>query len=897
MKPHPYGAAPRLRVVLASTAAVLAFGFPHVALAGSFDGVPAAQGVADQAADQFDGNEIVVTATKREQTLQDVPIAVSVTSGEAIERAHVRDLKDLSNLVPSLRIADRQNSATVNFFIRGFGNGANNAGIEPSVGVFVDGVYRSRSAAQIADLPDVERVEVLRGPQSTLFGKNASAGVISIVTAKPKFDFGGNVEASYGNYNAVVLKGLVTGPVTDTLAVSLGGGYNGRDGFARNEITGKGVSDRNRWFVRGQALFEPSSDLSIRLIGDYSKIDEICCTVVNVRAGPATALLTSPLIGGQVNAPADAKRDRLYTNFDSTNGIANYGVSGQVDYDLGAMKVTSITAWRRTRSNSNFDSDYTSADLLRGSNIGNVGQKTFTQELRVTARPTDNLDLLLGGFYYHESIRQAAELSWGTNARAYADGLVRSLSGNTQSIAGLEGLFGALTGNPSRYTGQFFKAGPGMTEAYSLKNRNFSLFGQADFHMTDRLTLTGGLAYTNDRKRFATNVVSHDAFSGVDLAAMSVAAANAGIAQAVGGLIGAPGGMATPAQIAAFAAGNAAAYTQIQTAATAAGQRLLALRQLQFFPPFLNVPNAVEDGRTSDDKFTYTARLAYDATDTVNVYVSYATGYKASSINLSRDSRPAAADAAAIGAAGIAVVNQTYGSRSALPENSRVFEGGIKGNWGVVTANFAVFHQAIKGFQSNVFTGTGFILSNAGKQSVFGVEFEGTARPIPALTLGLAMTYLDPRYDSFVNSAFGDASGRRPADIPPISATFSGEYEHDFANDDRLILRGSYHYESRVQILEGLPAFIQRNPITQAVLPGGYLPGLAAARPYTRQVDEVDGSLTWAMRSGLELSVWGRNLLDDRNFNGVFDSPAQQGSISAYLSAPRTYGVGARLRW
>ena len=132
-----------------------------------------------------EGNEIVVTATKREQTLQDVPVAVSVTTGATIEQAQIRDLKDLQTLVPTLRVTQLQSSANTNFIIRGFGNGANNAGIEPSVGVFVDGVYRSRTAAQIGDLPDVQRVEVLRGPQSTLFGKNASAGVISMVTKAP----------------------------------------------------------------------------------------------------------------------------------------------------------------------------------------------------------------------------------------------------------------------------------------------------------------------------------------------------------------------------------------------------------------------------------------------------------------------------------------------------------------------------------------------------------------------------------------------------------------------------------------------------------------------------------------------------------------------------------------
>ena len=135
-----------------------------------------AQDNTPQASEEADEDVIIVTATKREQTLQEVPVAVSVTSAAAIERAQVRDLKDLQTLVPSLRVSQLQSSANTNFIIRGFGNGANNPGIEGSVGVFIDGVYRSRSAAAISDLPNLQRVEVLRGPQSTLFGKNASWG-------------------------------------------------------------------------------------------------------------------------------------------------------------------------------------------------------------------------------------------------------------------------------------------------------------------------------------------------------------------------------------------------------------------------------------------------------------------------------------------------------------------------------------------------------------------------------------------------------------------------------------------------------------------------------------------------------------------------------------------------
>ncbi|MEO0956853.1 MAG: TonB-dependent receptor plug domain-containing protein, partial [Pseudomonadota bacterium] len=175
-----------------------------------------------------------------------------------IEKAEILDLNDLQSVVPSLGFRTFQNSANANFTIRGFGNGANNIGIEPSVGIFIDGVYRSRAAASIGDLPNIERVEVLRGPQSTLFGKNASAGVVSVVTSKPQYELGGNVEASFGNFNLRRAKGYVTGGITDNLAFSLGGSINQRDGVAENLVDGSELNTRDRWNIRGELLLEPT---------------------------------------------------------------------------------------------------------------------------------------------------------------------------------------------------------------------------------------------------------------------------------------------------------------------------------------------------------------------------------------------------------------------------------------------------------------------------------------------------------------------------------------------------------------------------------------------------------------------------------------------------------------
>jgi iron complex outermembrane receptor protein len=886
------GTAGRLGFALGtSLAAVLAL--PGMALAQDTAAAaePKASPPAEAAEPSEQGNDIIVTATKREQTLQSIPVAVSVTTAETIERAQIRDLKDLASVVPSLRVNQQASATNTNFIIRGFGNGANNPGIEPSVGVFVDGVYRSRSAAQIGDLPDIQRVEVLRGPQSTLFGKNASAGVISIVTREPKFKLGGNIEASYGNYNAVVIKGVLTGPLSDTIAASIAGGYNRRDGYIRDlGPAGGKVNDRDRWFVRGQVLFQPSDDFKLRVIADYSKIKEICCAAVNLQRSGATTLLEA--LGGKVNDFRKPFADVVYNNAPSTNDIANYGISGQADYTTGPFKLTSITAYRKVKAINGQDSDFSSADLI-GNNFQNIKLDTFTQELRLASDLDGPLNFLLGGFYFNEKVKQFNAIPYGTQFRPYANLLIQGASGGALSVPLLEQTFGALEGNPAKYTNQFFAAGQGFTENYRLKNEAYSIFGQVDFKVTDRLTLTGGINYTHDDKRFATNVVSTDVFSGINLDDPRYAPFRNRLL--LGGALQSVGvNPNNPAAVGAFASNPATApiFQQLVAFANAnqnnpAANPLAGFRGFQFLPPFQNLPNAVEPGKTRDGNFSYTGRLAYDANDHINLYLSYATGFKASSINLSRDSRPTPADFAAIKAGGFAVANLTSGTRSAGPEKSTVYELGLKANWGVVSVNFAAFKEIIRGFQSNIFTGTGFVLANAGKESVQGFEFEGQAHPIKALTLSLALTYLDPKYDSFKQSALGDISGTTPASIPPISVTFGAAYDHEFANSDHLILRADFHHESDVAIAEGLPGFLSQ----------GTAAAVAAARPFRREVDDLNASLTYALDRGLELSLWGRNLLNDRTFGTIFDSVGQQGSISGYPNQPRTYGVSARFRF
>jgi len=167
--------------------------------------------------------------------------------------------------------------------------------------------------------------------------------------------------------------------------------------------------------------------------------------------------------------------------------------------------------------------------------------------------------------------------------------------------------------------------------------------------------------------------------------------------------------------------------------------------------------------------------------------------------------------------------------------------------------------------------------------------------PTDELTFTAAVTYLKPKYDSYVFSPFGDQSGGTPSGIPPISSTLGFNWNHPFANDDRVIIRGDWHYESPVQIIEGLPAFITKNSTTGAIV--SYQTGLDAARPYRREVSEIDASISYVLHQGYEISVWGRNLTNNRYITAIFDSPLQSGSVSGYPNTPRTYGISASMKF
>jgi outer membrane receptor protein involved in Fe transport len=542
------------------------------------------------------------------------------------------------------------------------------------------------------------------------------------------------------------------------------------------------------------------------------------------------------------------------------------------------MALTSITAYRQVRADTNQDSDFTSADLI-GQKSDDTAINTFTQELRLASDFDGPINFLVGGYYFNEKIKQHSQIYFGDDFRAYGNALIQAASGGALSVPVLEAALGAPSGS-------FFRAGDGMDEYYRMKNTAWSIFGTLDFEISDRLTLTLGGNYTKDKKRFSTDVTSTDVFSGIDLDAPAYAPFRNQLI--LGGALQQAGvNPNDPAAVLAFATNpaTAATFAQFQAIANAnqnnpAANPLNPLKAFQFLPPFLDVPNSVEPGKTNDGDFSYSARLAYKLTDTLNLYATYATGFKASSVNLSRDSRPLASDLPAIISGGLGTPNLVSGTRFAAPEESTVYEAGLKAQWSVASLNLAVFKQSIKGFQSNVFTGTGFALANAGKQSTWGLEFDGSVRPVQGLNLNLAVTWLDPKYDSFVASAFGDLSGLKPAGIPDLSVSMGGTYTHEFAGGTKAIMHVDYQYESPTQIVDGLlglPATVAQN--------------------LKREVNQLNASFTVALTNGFELGVWGRNLTNAQYLTTVFNAVAQSGSVSGYPSQPRTYGVTGRFKF
>ncbi len=911
-----------------SAIAAIAFSIAGHAQEAAADSAPPAEAeVAD--------NVIIVTATRRASPLSTVPIAVSAVTGASLQNSGANDIRQLNQLAPSLLVSSTGTDANAAARIRGVGTVGDNPGLESSVAVFIDGVYRSRTGAGLSDLGEIERIEVLRGPQGTLFGRNASAGLINIVSRAPEFTFGAKGELTYGNYDFWRAAASITGPVSEQIALRLDGVWSKRDGFIDLvDATGSKVgetNDRDRYFLRGQTLIEPNDDLSIRLIGDYTNRDESCCGAVytstrevipgatpgSTAASPTTNRIVQILNGirpGSVpTSPTPFAREAYITPGQGyTSKLKDWGISAQIDYDFGGTKLTSITAYRDYKSRDFGDYDYTAADILYRDSGTYRQFKTFTQELRLQGEAFDSkLDWLVGGYYANEKLTLRDNIVFGADYGKFAtcrlltnsfpisppngappSGFPYAACGSQAGVAGLIAAAVPVALQPAFTALANIPAGAGDTDSrYHQKSENWALFTHNIVHITDKLDLTLGLRYTHESKDFSADLNNNNA-------TCSALQTN----PTLGAILA-----AGPTHPAFSAVGGVLTFACLGNASTGLNT--------------LNLQDSMSDG-----EFSGTGVLSFRPSRDLMFYASYSKGYKAGGYNLDRFELGNYGTSSANSAPSTYFQPRANGDAAALrfaAEKVDAFEIGMKYNqrhWGV---NIAAFRQEFSNFQLNTFNGFSFVVQNingcggalttgsinagggrCAKDDVEaglisqGVELELTASPVRNVRLSGGLTYADTKFRKVLvgsgdgqvplDSALVLLNGARNSNAPEFVTTMSFAWTPDIGSNG---LSGLVYFDGRM---------------TSDYNTGSDL------FPEKAQ----DGYSVWNARVGIRgpeerwaVEFWGQNIFNTKYTQVTFNSPLQGSGtaasvqagaanatqlFSSYLAEPRTYGITLR---
>jgi outer membrane receptor protein involved in Fe transport len=836
-----------------------------VSLAAMSAGVAMAQ----PAVNTEDG--IVVTATGREAALQTVPLAVTAINADALKNSGVSDLRQLEQLAPSYRFFTGQStSAGTTAYIRGVGTGGDNPGFESAVGFFIDGVYRNRSGVALGELPDVRRVEVLRGPQGTLFGRNTSAGAISVVTAGPDSVAGVKGYATVGERS--LYNGSITfnAPIGDALTTRLDISGRKQDGFINDAVSGRDINDRNRFVVRGQALWDISPDATLRVIADASKADEECCGGLTVLAGPTAAALNAIRAGAVLPVDVEARRMSISPGRGYGESVKEAGLSGQLDWNVGELgKVTSITSYRDWRALRNQDIDFTSVDRAYRDGY-RVSFQTFSQELRMQG-VSGIVDWLVGGYYSKEALKLTDKVRYGAQAALYTDTVISANTGGAQlngtspmlmsqlttpgfkpnlvglaylqQATGLTNAQAALAtgaGNTTLRTtydaiaGAFLAAQPGagagqVADIWGTNTDTFALFTHDQIRVSDNFMLTLGLRYNHEKKDVTGNLNSV-------LGTCNVIRTNSPlpILTIVNGILA-----ANPAATALFTLGCNPAVNTLQ--------------------------NGTYAGSQEDNEFTGTASGAFTLSPDAMLYASYSRGYKAGGYNLDRSSFNVAANT---------VTQRPLSDVTFKPEFVDSYEIGMKTSpLPGVTFNATGFYSNITDFQLNEFTGINFQTGNIDEVVSRGVELEASARPNQWLTLQGGTTYNEAYFKSpvvFRTESLRAGSPLRQAPRWSVTGAATVNFPVSTNITGLLYLDGRWNSAYRTQTLN-------RNPATDndAYAIFNARAGLAHA-------------------NGWELEVFVQNLTDETYYVGGFNAPEQTGTWAVYPNAPRTAGVTLR---
>lgn len=654
-------------------------------------------------------DEIIVTSQKREQGLQDVPISIAAVTGAVLEDRSIDSLEDLSASVPNLTIAEGQIDSTIS--IRGVQTGANK-GFEQSVGMYFDGISYGRSQLIRTPLVDLERVEVLRGPQPTLFGKNAIAGAVNVVSAAPTAESEGKISLSYEieheEYQALA---VVSGPLTENTTGRFVASYRKSDGYILNTTLNRKEPQRDEIYFRGKLRWDDGGPIQLNFKGEFAQFDRTGYNMEN--NNPLGTYTASPFFSGAIPGldAVDVTEDyrRQSSEVNSLNKMYN-GVF-DANIDIGDHVLTLISGYVEYDTTELVDVDYTALDILDGTNQGETYQQ-FSQEIRITSPGGKKIDYIAGLFYQNGGVEVTDEVFLGSFLNL---------------VPGLSPLAGTFT-----------------DRKYEQSSNLYSAFAQADFNLSDRLTVTAGARLSHEDKTGSRRLTVE----------------------------GLPGNVAimTPNPVAGIPHPLAPLQNQAEFLWSAA----------------LNIAPHQVSGEFGEDTLDPLLRIHFDATENIGLYASFTGGSKAGGFDIRSNSVPGSP----------LIPGRAVGTFEFNGERAENYEVGAKMNWDRARLNVSAFRTDYSDLQTSVFDGVlSFTVANAAGARTQGIEADGRFLVSEGLELYGSGAYLDYKFTDFpqgqcnfnertvqmITTEFCDRSGARVRFAPEFSGNFGLDYDTDIS--------------------------------------------------------------------------------------------------------------------
>ena len=855
--------------------------------------------------------EVIVTAQKRAEDIQDVPISISVFSGDFMEESGVNTLQELGAYTPNLTLTQSSQVANNRIIIRGVGSVGNSA-IEPSVAVFIDGVYYPRPSSVVGSLTDLEAVEVLRGPQGTLFGRNASAGALNIRTRKPSDEFEGQIRGSYGSYDAFRVSGSASGPISEDLGGRVSFQYSDRDGYGDNTFTAGNSNDEvGAWedlAIRGKLYFTPTDDLDITLTVDYEEVNnkgpivEVIDDTVLPAYGPTISAILSPTGPFAPTGPTPDLTGGLDydINQDHQDDAKDeqWGIAADINWAIGEHTIRSISSYRDWQNDTFESALRLPLDLIN--RVTTYEVEAVSQELQIISPVGEKFEYVAGLYYYNEDYKIDQDLNVGSDFCSPAFGnLVQAnvasaaIPAFTAAITPTVGPALAPTIAGAIVTGAI-TSGPALDAAFGLPaGTGAALFAAATGAGITPAPTLGGLATAQcsgfDAANQAAGVNGVDTEFGQEVTSFAIF------------------GQLTYNVTDDFRLTGGVRWTKDDKE----GSFVSIINNPVLAPRSLTNPFGVDlranenepDLDFEEEEVTWMVNGSYHVTDDIMVFGTYSTGYKSGGFNSEGFNSIGLASGAQRVFESETVDNFEFGVKSTLFDNR-------------VRANLTYFNTQIDNFQDRQFDGVNFLVQNAGELTQQGVELDLQAQPTDELFILFGLSYLDSEFDSFPNATNLPAvvaqtqqtnnallgMGMAPITVPPrdltgLSNHFSPEFQISLVAEwaDALpntnmgwFLRGEYQYIDD----QNIGAETNQNP--QSVQEGY---DLLNARIGLRAAND-----TW------EISTFVRNITDEEYCQTVFNQPigTTLGLVDAttggglqrcVLGAPRTWGVEAAYRF